>query len=134
MLGMTPRGFLLRLVFLTGVLIWAIWKMDREGSAALTWPEFRVLEPASPPPRPPGEAPAVVDPERLVGAMQAAGEAGRSCGAGGARLSVRVGAEGLERAELDGMVSDEVAGCLAGALWGLDWPRARQVVETAVDL
>ncbi len=145
-----PRTLAIRLFFWTALLAYAIWIL--RGRSA---DEVFVADPAPvavdrriPLPAPVGAfgdaapseapqdvgAPAVVDIEAAVGAMEAAGSALAACGATGT-FSVRLDTDGLAEAWIappegdEAALTPEVQACAARAAWAPAWPRTAQGFE-----
>lgn len=117
-----PRQLFWRLLLWSGLLVWAVWKMRAtdvpvdvpvEADGLLVLPAA-VEDPA---------APAMVDIEAALRAMDAAEQAARACRGG--VLSVTLGRSGLTEARLRG--GD--AACVTTAVTGVTWPSARQAFE-----
>ena len=140
-MNLSPRQLGLRLLLWSVLLAWAVWKMrGGVGETALA-PSVRTLDapvralPAPSAPAGGGEAaPPTVDPLRLLDTLAEARTAADTCGVRGAILSVRVGAAGLEAADLEGQVTDAAARCFTERVWALSWPRGQEPTTTSMEV
>lgn len=133
-MGLTPRQLAFRLALWSALFAWALWRMNSTGAEEAIAPDVRSLLPPGARPTPTTLAPPIVDPERLVAAMDAASRVAAGCGGTGATLQFRVGPAGLEEATLHGRVTDAVAACLTAGIWGVDWPRGAQDITSSMVL
>ena len=129
-----PKQLAFRLVLWSGLLAWAMWKMNRTGVEESMAPDVRELAAPASVPLPATLAPPVVDPGALVQALEAASAVAARCGATGATVTVRLGPAGLGGVTLRGRVTDAVAECLRQGIWALEWPRGGQELETSAVL
>lgn len=126
------RAILVRLLLLSGVLFWAIWKLGAEREYALA----RVVHPLPAPgerPVPVEAPPRIVDPEALLRVSSAARGESERCGVTTGTLSARVGFPGLVEARLTGRADEAAVACVREAVWALPWPRGQQELETEVE-
>jgi hypothetical protein len=138
-----PRQLFFRLVLWSAILVWAVWKMRQHSvndifgiapppeSAAETVAAPDPVALPSPAPRalPAGEAPATVDIEAAIAAMDATETAAQACGGVGT-LIVELDATGLAQATFSPDPKDPAQiTCLAAAVWGRTWPRTTQGFE-----
>ncbi len=111
-----------RLLLLTGVFFWALWRMKSAEVAApsglfpLVAPEGVATAPAA------GAPPEVADIAAAVDRLDGVAARAAACPAHGT-IRVVLGPEGLLRAELEGRGE---SACVARAVWAEAWPRARQ--------
>ena len=135
-MNLSPRQLAFRLALWCCLLAWAVWKLRGEAGDTAIAPRVRPLSrPSAMAPVPTqGPIPPMVDPLALLDALAGARAAADTCAVRGSILTVRVGPEGLEAAELDGQVADDAARCFEALVWALPWPRGQEAATTSLEI